>query len=324
MTAVLCWIPLWMALASAARAPVYSPYDDTAPALLQVKKISLMPDEKQGRPFVLDIWYPVAATQAPVFFFLTGLNGMAPPAAYDRTMRKLAARGIIAILPFVGVAGPSAFKTQAAEFDQDLTWLRAGGLSRAFQEKADGAVPVPDLDHVVIGGHSSGGKGIVELYCRVVDRVAGVVLMEPVEVDPANMGPPSLTAEDLFNFKTPVLVTASWLGDQPGVNLKGLWPPCAPAGGSGLYFYEHFASPRWYVRSLDFGHADMLDGFFLGIVQTTHFCKSAYLQNADRFRTFLAGLITAFIRGPVMGDARLLRYLEDERYIPLDVELHHD
>ena len=335
MTAVLCWGSVWMALASAAPAtgsmgdggaldPLFSPYDDSAPNLLPVKKINLMPDEKLGRPFVLDIWFPAASGVFPVFFFLTGLNGMAPPPAYDGTMRRLAARGIIAVLPFVGLAGPSAFKKQAAEFEQDITWMRSGGLSSALAEKAEGAVPIADLGHLVIAGHSSGGKGIVELYRRVVDRVAGVVLLEPVEVDPANMSPPSLGDEDHFDFKTPLLVTASGLGDQPGVNLKGIWPPCAPADASGLFFYEHFASPRWYVKALDFGHADMLDGLFLGVMQTTRFCKSALLHNMDRFRSFLAGLIAAFIRGPVMGDPRLLRYLEDEHYISLDVELLHD
>jgi pimeloyl-ACP methyl ester carboxylesterase len=239
-------------------------------------------------------------------------------------MEKVAARGIIVVLPFVGLAGPEAFKKQGGEFAEDIAWMRAGGLARALADQAGPQAPAPDLRYVVASGHSSGGKAIVELYRKIPQQVAGVLLLEPVEIDPANMSPPCLGEGDHFDLGTPLLVMATGLGEQPGVNLSGVWPPCAPVGYSGLYFYDHFGGPKWYVKAEDYGHADILGNFYLSILQLSRFCKSAAHLKPDRFRTFVAGLIAAFIRGPVMGDARMLPYLEDEWSISLDVLLMHE
>ncbi len=290
-----------------------SPYDEKAPSLLPTKHF-VVKKQGQGLQYPLDVWTPQQPGTYPVFFFLTGLNGLAPNQAYDMTWQKLAARGVIVISPTVGLVSPLATKKLAYEFVQSITWMQYN-LPRAFQEH--GASARPQMENLVISGHSSGAKAIIELY-RIMRRdIAGLVLVDPVDKDPVNMSEPTIGEDDYFSFGTPLLVIGSGLGNQPGRNWGKFWPACAPDDTSADFFYKHFAGPKWKVKALDYGHADMLERIFLATLQKTRFCKVADHLDPEPFRSFLAGSIAAFMKSQFAKKAEYLPYIEDASLVPI-------
>ncbi len=294
-----------------------SPYDEKAASLQAETHYVIKANKNEGLEYPLDVWAPATPGHYPVFFFLTGLNGLAPNQAYDLTWKKLAARGVIVVSPEVGVKSPLATKKLGYDFVQLITWMQ-NNLPQEIKRKGETAVP--EMEHLVISGHSSGAKPIVELYKLIHRDVAGLVLIEPVDRDPVNMSKPSVEDDEYFAYGTPLLVLAAGLANQPGHNWGKLWPPCAPDDSSSEYFYKHFAGPKWRVKALDYGHADMLERYFLTALQTTRFCKSADQLDMEPFRSFLAGSIAAFMKSQFAKISAYQPYLEQASLIPVRAE----
>lgn len=300
--------------ASEPRAPL-SPYLETSPDYLGVHHQLIREDKGSGLDLFLDVWTPSAAGDYPVFLFLTGLNGVAPPLAYTQTFAKMAERGMIVIAPYVGLVGPGSAGRVSLQFIQSIYWLkrhlpeelRKGGLGSQVNAK---------WDQLLASGHSSSVKAMMDFYRSYKVHVAGLVLIDPVNSYPFEGGAGTVPQDEYFDDGIPVLILASGLGRKPGRDLGQLWPPCAPEGVSGTYFFDHFAGPKYYMEALEYGHADMLEGFFLKALQATQFCDSAKDKDPQRYRTWLAGAIASFTHTVIEHNEDYRRYLEDPAAIP--------
>jgi hypothetical protein len=294
-----------------------SPYDDTSSALLPTAHLTIPADKSAGSKYKLDAWVPAQSGNYPVWFFETGLGGICPPDAYREMMEKIAARGIIAISPRVGLPSPKAARRVGREFVQTIDWLH-GHLDEAIQRS--GAVPAGvrgRMDQLVAGAHSSAVQTIMEVYRYIGPQLMGFLLIDPVNRDPMNMTEPAIGEDEYFDNSAPVLLLASGLGNQPGVNLGKLWPPCAPDDSSAKFFFQRFSGPKWYVEASDYGHADMLGGIYLRALRTTRFCKVAESFDPGQYRTFLAGAIASYFRVLTGNGEDMRKHLEDSRFIPV-------
>ncbi len=84
--------------------------------------------------------------------------------------------------------------------------------------------------------------------------------------DPVNWTKPIIT-EPLVNFTKPVLVVASGLGEERGIQAGKIVPPCCPPGFSSDHFYQGFpSSKRFYLKASDYGHADLLSPDPIGMI----------------------------------------------------------
>ena len=292
-----------------------SPYRDDSPDLLPTRHLIVESDRNLGLVYVLDVWVPEAEGDYPVYFFLTGLNGLAPTAAYDETMTKIAARGVVAVLPRVGFINPSKILQLGSEFIQTLYWMNTYLPARVASELA---LPVRVHAHqIFVSAHSSAIKPILQLYRYMHASITGLVLIDPVNTDPYNLSPPAINHSERFEYDTPALFLNSGLGPQPGRNFGRIWPACAPEDSSTPFFYDRFSSPKWMVTALDFGHADMLEGIYLQALQASRFCAVALGGDNSAYRTFLAGAITSFIKVVIGQDLSFERYLTESDLISL-------
>ena len=84
--------------------------------------------------------------------------------------------------------------------------------------------------------------------------------------DPVKWTKPIIT-EPLVNFTKPVLVVASGLGEERGIQAGNVVPPCCPPGFSSEHFYSAFPSTkRFYLKASDYGHADLLSPDPIGMM----------------------------------------------------------
>jgi len=304
-----------------ARANEHSPYEAQGDHLLATTRATIKSQPKTGLDHDLEIWPPTKPGIYPVFFFQTGLNGAAPPQAYDETFHRLAQRGVIVIAPVV------VFTPVGDELKVGMKFVKSNyWMARHLQESLPKAQPLatgvlPDFDHFYVGAHSSAVKSIMELYRSLHDRIAGLVLIEPVNVDPYKMVSPAVADDEFFNHGTPVLFSAAGLGSVPGRDVGGRWPACAPREVASEYFFSHFNGARWLMEATEYGHADMLDGIYYQALKTISFCKVAVTKDPAKFRLFVAGAIAAFVSGTTQGDPNVLRYLEDPSLTPVTTKI---
>ena len=203
----------------------------------------------------------------------------------------------------------------------DSPYNDASPESTLAAELSAAGAPKINTRQIIIAGHSSAAKAVMELYRNVRGQLAGLMLIDPVNGDPLNLTLPAIPKEDVYNDQVPVLLLATGLGKEPG--RKG-WPACATDDQSTPYFYDHFASPKWYVQAADYGHADMLEGIYLKALKATRFCKVAETMDPAKFRTFIAGALAAFVRTVTHKDESMSRYLMDGQLIPLRTVLKND
>lgn len=299
----------------------HSPYEDQGDHLLPTARATIKSQPKTGLDHDLEIWTPTKPGSYPVFFFQTGLNGAAPPQAYDETFHRLAKRGVIVIAPVVVFTPIGDELKVGMKFVKSNYWMArhlAQSLPKA-QPLASGVLP--DFSHFLIGAHSSAVKSILELYRSIHERVAGLVLIEPVNVDPYKMTSPAIADDEYFDHGTPVLFIAAGLGSVPGRDMGERWPACAPREISSEYFFNHFNGPRWLVEATEYGHADMLGGIYYQALKTISFCKVAVDMDPDKFRLFVSGAIAAFAHGTAKEDPGILKYIEDPSLSPVKTQI---
>lgn len=313
--AILMGLEIPLGGTALAREHLSSPYHDDSPDLLPTRHVVVQPDRNLGLDYVLDVWVPDAAGDYPVYFFLTGLNGLAPTAAYDETMTKIAARGVVAVLPRVGFVNPAAILQLGSKFIQTLYWMNAY-LPAMIEGEVSASIKA-NPRQIFVSAHSSAIKPMLQLYRFMHATVTGFVLIDPVNSDPYNVSPPAINPDEYFDYDTPALFLNSGLGAVPGRNLGRIWPPCAPEDSSTKFFYERFSSPKWMVTALDFGHADMLEGIYLQALQTSRFCAVALGVDNSAYRTFLAGAITSFIKVVIGKDPQFEKYITEPEAISL-------
>jgi len=257
-----------------------SPYDIGS---LPIRTLDIARCER-GAPVPLRIHAPETPGEYAVVVFQHGF--MSRNDFYDDILGHLASHGFVVVAPQMyepGISPLTGNPTAAAEAElagKVIEWL-PGHLNEITAVNAR-------TDRMGIAGHSRGGKvawGAASKDASRFDAIAGV---DPVDGAGGPLGGQTRVVQGPFPFALPSLVI--------GAELSG---NCAPAGDNHVQFYEACQSPAWHVIALGQGHGDMLD--------EPEAAASALLcpSGSDRpgMRRLTAGLLTAFFRAALQGDA---------------------
>jgi len=228
---------------------------------------------------------------------------MACNAAYSEILRHLAGHGFVVVAPQMyepGISPLFGHPTSAMEAD----W--AAVLLDWLPDNLDVITGVHACtDRLGLAGHSRGGKAAWLVLSADPSRAQAVAGVDPVDGNGSVFGPLNRLLVGEFAFPFPTLIIGAGHGGA-----------CAPEGDNHVQFYAASAPPAWHVVIPDSGHVDMLDQNVVNLVSVTRVCKVG--TNPAGVRQLTGGLLTAFFRGCLQGDANALVYLTDTSAMPLE------
>lgn len=252
---------------------------------------------QDGAPVPLRIHAPIAPGDYPVVLLFHGT--LSRNSGYDEILSHLASHGFVTIAPqmyepdLAAVLGQTTILQEGDIAGQILAWM-PGRLSPLTGVTAR-------TDRVGLSGHSRGGRVAWLVLERDSSRAMALAGIDPTEGSANPLSAP-LAIPPAFGFSIPSLVI--------GAELTGF---CAPADRvRHARYFAAIQSPAWHVVAPDYGHVDMMDendaAGFVGL------CGGG----ADRakMRQLTAGLLTAFFRGTLQGDATALDVLLDVNAAP--------
>lgn len=266
---------------------------------LAVRTVDLKACENDA-PTALRIHAPEAPGAYAVVLFQHGF--MSRNSAYDEILTHLSSHGFVVVAPQMYEPGlgpllgnPTA-ATEAELAGQIVTWL-PGNLDNVTGIHAR-------TDRLGISGHSRGGK--VAWLAAVADpsRFGAIAGVDPVDGTGGPLGNQPRVVQGKFEFDLPSLVIGTELGGE-----------CAPAGDNHVQFYEASRSPAWHIVALGQGHGDMLDE--AEAAAAAMLCASG--PNRAGMRRLTAGLLVAFFRAALQGDADAYGYLSGAQDAPIAV-----
>ncbi len=164
----------------------------------------------------------------------------------------------------------------------------------------------PATTRLGLAGHSRGGKVAWLVLVADPSRAQAIAGVDPVDGMGGPFGNQARVVQGPFTFTLPALVIGTGLGGS-----------CAPAGDNHEQFYAASRSPACHVVIPEAGHADMLDE------ATAMTASSVCPGGPDRaaVRRTTAGLLVAFFRGSLQGDASAYACLTDVAVAPLTIEV---
>jgi len=265
----------------------------------------------------LGVWYPNAEGNFPVIYFLTGLGNIIPASAYGDVLTHISSHGYVVV---------STWELTGKPYDAEWMIELQHWIDIHLEDKLHANGAVSDF-HINIGenilmGHSAGAHVAVEYLKHHCNRVVGQVLLSPVDgIDPFGLiDNYCITPGQLLNYNIPTLMLSTGLDDVPGFNLIGdIVPACAPDELSNRRFYDAMTGPTWWLNATVYGHGDLLDEFYYGALQVTHFCATDGDQDRVIYRAFIGGEVVAFLDIILNGNCEYLPYLEDPLSVPVDV-----
>ncbi len=253
-------------------------------------------------PVRLLVLAPDAPGDYPVVVFQHGFVTLNE--AYTEILSHLASHGFVVVAPQMYEPGLGALlgrPTAADEAQQAaelLSWLR-GGLAAAVGY-------MPATARLGLAGHSRGGYVAWLVLAADSTRAQAIAGVDPVggtRDESGNQTPPEL---DLADISVPTLVIGLGLGGD-----------CAPIGANHDFFYDASRSPAWHVVLPDAGHADVLDEATAAAAVSV--CPGG--PDRDAVRRTAAGLLVAFFRGSLQGDASANAYLSEASAAPAALEV---
>lgn len=280
-------------------APYVGTSDPYADGPLTVRATSV-PACAGGSPRPLLIFAPGTPGNYPVVVFQHGF--ITRTEAYSEILRHLAGHGFVVAAPQMYEPGLGALFGQPTAAEEAvaaaelLDWLPAG-------------LPVtlgytPATNRLGLAGHSRGGKVVWLVLEATPARAQAVAGIDPVDGRGGPLGNQARVVQGPFAFAGPTLVIGTGLGGD-----------CAPAGDNHEQFYAASRSPAWHVVVPGQGHADMLDE------PTADAAAGVCPSGPDRagMRRLTAGLLVAFFRGSLQGDATAYAVLTDAAGAPLPI-----
>lgn len=276
--------------------------DPYAPGPLSVRTVSVARCEA-GAPIALLIHTPETPGTYAVVVFQHGF--LARNSAYTEILRALASHGFIVVAPQMYAPGVPALlgcPTAAAEAELAtalLDWL-PGHLDDLTGQHAR-------TDRLGLAGHSRGGKVAWLVLVADPTRAQAIAGVDPVDGTGGPRGNQARVVNGPFSFACPALVIGTGRGGD-----------CAPAGDNHEQFYAASAAPAWHVVVPDAGHADMLDADSAAASLGTLVCARG--SDPAAMRRLTAGLLTAFFRASLQGDATAFSYLTNADAAPLPIE----
>lgn len=245
---------------------------------------------------------PEAPGDYPVVVFQHGF--VTRNEAYGEMLSHLASHGFVVVAPQMYEPGLSALLGRPTAIDEAqqaaelLSWLPRG-LATALGY-------APATATLGLAGHSRGGYVAWLVLAGDPSRAQAIAGVDPVggtRDSSGNQTPPQL---DLSDISVPTLVL--------GMGLSG---DCAPAGANHNFFYDASRSPAWHAVLPDAGHADMLDESTAAAA--VNVCPGG--PDRDAIRRATAGLLVAFFRGSLQGDASAYDSLSDAAGAPVTLEV---
>lgn len=255
-----------------------------------------------GNPVPLLMVAPESPGRYPVVVFQHGF--ITRNDAYSEVLRHVAGHGFVVVAPQMyepGLAALLGHPTAAEEalgVAHVLEWLPAGlGTALGYE---------PETARLGLAGHSRGGKVAWLTLAADPLRAQAIAGIDPVDGTGGPFGNQARAVAGPFTFSLPTLVIGTGLGGD-----------CAPAGDNHEQFYAASRTPAWHVVVPCAGHADMLD-------EATAVLAGALCPGgSDRagMRRLTAGLLVAFFRASLQGNAAAYAYLTDTAAAPVVVEV---
>lgn len=275
--------------------------DPYLPCPLAVRKLTIARCE-HGTPVEFLILAPEISGGYPVVVFQHGF--MARNESYSEVLRQLASHGFVIVTPqmyepgLAALLGHPTAAEEASAVAQLLDWL-PGGLPVVLDY-------APALDRVGLAGHSRGGKVAWRVLVADASRAMAIAGVDPVDGTGGPLGTQARVVQGPFDFSLPTLIIGTGLGGS-----------CAPAGDNHEQFYMASVPPAWHIVVPGQGHGDMLDEE--AAAAAAGLCPSG----PDRMgmRRLTAGLMAAFFRASLQGDAAAYTYLTEISSAPLPIQI---
>jgi chlorophyllase len=282
--------------------PVYVGQGDPySGGLLAVRRLSIAACQQRNIVPVL-ILAPDTPGNYPVVMFQHGF--ITRNEAYSEMLSHLAGHGFVVVAPqmyepgLMALLGHPTAEEEALTATQLLDWLPMG-LAAVLGY-------APNTERLGLAGHSRGGKVAWLVLTAGPSRAQAVAGVDPVDGTGGPLGNQARVVRGPFSFSLPTLVIGTGLGGD-----------CAPAGDNHEQFYAASASPAWHIMVPGQGHADMLDE--PTAAAAARLCPGGP-DRAD-MRRLTAGLLVAFFRASLQGDAAVYSYLNESAVTPLPIEV---
>uniref|UniRef100_A0A2P2IHE2 Chlorophyllase-2ic n=1 Tax=Rhizophora mucronata TaxID=61149 RepID=A0A2P2IHE2_RHIMU len=214
------------------------------------------------------------------------------------------------------VAGPDS--------TDEIKWTAAttDWLSKGLQ----GLLPPhvqPKLTQLGLAGHSRGGKVAFALALgktATTLKFSALIGIDPVDgMDKGKQTPPPVLkyTPHSFDLDMATMVIGSSLGE---LKKNPIFPPCAPRGVNHEDFFKECKSPACYFVVKDYGHLDMLDDETKGIRGQATYCLCKNGQSRKPMRSFVGGVVVAFMKAHLEGDSSDLMAIRDGHTGPVELE----
>lgn len=227
---------------------------------------------------------------------------------YTELFEHIASHGFVVVAPQMYAAdGNPIGKPSTTEEAEDAAAVRLWAV-----EHVDAAIGYePRVESLGLIGHSRGGKVIWRQLKATPAAADAVVGVDPVDGTGGPLGGDTRVISGAFTYGAPTLVIGAGLGSQP---LNAFAPACAPTNDNHVQFYAAAPAPAWHATVTDYGHLDMLNDSTAGCGFTCSSCKSG--ETRAPMRTTTGGLIVAFLRASLQGDASAYGLLTQPRSAP--------
>ncbi|CAL1383046.1 unnamed protein product [Linum trigynum] len=246
-------------------------------------------------PRPLLVTAPTIPGSYPILLFAHGTY--LQPNLYTMLFRHISSHGFIVVAPQLFDRVLPSGPTEVEYVAQVANWLPSG-LPSVLPATVE-----PNLGKLAISGHSRGGKSAfaVALGYAETPLVDGVTISAIIGVDPVagrsrnrRTDPKILTYEPhSFNLSVPVSVIGTGLGNK---RRSLLMPPCAPDEVNHVEFYRESRAPASHFVASDYGHMDMLNDWFIGMI-----CRSGRGPRGP-MRRAVGGIVVAFLKAYLEGE----------------------
>jgi chlorophyllase len=270
---------------------------------LETAVIVVAPCERDS-PVALRVHAPTAPATYPVVVFQHGFMGYS--FTYDGILDHLASHGFVVVAPQMYSPGLAVLLGDPTSTEEaTLTAALLDWLPCRLAELVGVGV---DATRVGIAGHSRGGKVAWIVIKQDASRAQAIAGIDPVDGTGGPFGTEERVVQGPFDYPAPTLVLGA-----------GAAGACAPDGDNHVQFYAASPSPAWHVVATEAGHGDMLDEPWAAVSGVV--CPPG--EDRDGMRRLTAGLMTAFFRGALLGDASAYATLTDVAAAPIPVTVEN-
>ncbi|KAG6541373.1 hypothetical protein Mapa_017242 [Marchantia paleacea] len=217
---------------------------------------------------------------------------------YTQLLQHVASFGYIVIAPQMPQLSLPDATNEISMAASVLTWY-PNNLAALIKSRSQWSnlTIVPNMNKVVLAGHSRGGKvafGLATGVCKTSVQFSGIAGLDPVDgTGPGQQTTPKILPNKRFGLDLtfPTLVVGAGLG----IKRNFLFPPCAPEGVSHDAFFFDSAPLAYHFVAPAYGHMDYLDDELNGPegLIANSLCRNG--PSRAPMRKFAGGIVIAFL-----------------------------